>query len=238
MADVVDLEEIKSRLIDKLKPSGWAHKLRSFVQSQDFSDILQKLYDLREAGHRFTPPLKHVFKAFEECPIDQLKVVVIGQDPYPFYGVADGIAFSCSITGKPQPSLKEILGAVNRTVYEDEQVSKDVDLTRWANQGVLLLNAALTCEINKPGSHTEIWKDFIAYVMDMLSLTSSGLVFILMGKTAQEFESIIGPQHYVFKTYHPAYAIHTGTQWDCQDVFNRVNVVLKQNNGESFQINW
>lgn len=238
MAEIVDLEEIKIKLIQRLAPSGWSVKLRSFLQSQDFSNILQTLYNLRESGQRFTPPLKYMFRAFEECPLDHLKVVVLGQDPYPFFGVADGIAFSCSLTGKAQPSLKEILAAVNNTCYGGEPISKDVDLTRWSHQGVLMLNSALSCEINKPGSHTAIWKDFVAYVLDMLSLTSSGLVFILMGKTAQEFESLIGPQHYVFKTHHPAYATRTGSQWDCQDVFNKTNDILLKNNGESFQIDW
>jgi uracil DNA glycosylase len=72
----------------------------------------------------------------------------------------------------------------------------------------------------------------------MLSLTSSGLVFVLMGKQAQELESLIGQQHFVFKTYHPAYATRTGTDWDCDDVFNKVNEILLQNNGEDLQIKW
>lgn len=238
MHQTVDLDEIKAKLLEKLKPSGWALKLRSFLLGKEFSDILNTLYELRESGERFTPPLKHVFRAFEECPLDKLKVVIIGQDPYPHLGVADGIAFSCSFTSKAQPSLREILREVNRTCYDDKPVSEDVDLKRWANQGVLLLNSALTCQINKSGSHTAIWKDFIAYVIDMLSLTSSGLVFILMGKQAQEFEGMIGAQHYVFKTHHPAYATYNHVDWECNNVFNEVNRILKQNNGESFQIEW
>lgn len=77
---MIDLEEIKIKLIEKLKPSGWAVKLKGFVQSSDFDKIFQTLYNLREDGKRFTPPLKLVFRAFEECPVDKLKVVIIGQD--------------------------------------------------------------------------------------------------------------------------------------------------------------
>lgn len=80
MTEQVNLEEIKVKLIEKLKPSGWAVKLKGFVQSSDFDKILQTLYNLREEGKRFTPPLKQVFRAFEECPVSKLKVVIIGQD--------------------------------------------------------------------------------------------------------------------------------------------------------------
>lgn len=80
MKSVVDLEEIKQKLIEKLKPSGWATKLKGFINSSEFDKILHALYTERENGKRFTPPLKQVFRAFEECPLDKLKVVIIGQD--------------------------------------------------------------------------------------------------------------------------------------------------------------
>ena len=80
MTEQINLEDIKLKLIEKLKPSGWADKLRGFVQSSDFNKILEVLYKLREDGKRFTPPLKQVFRAFEECPLKNLKVVMMGQD--------------------------------------------------------------------------------------------------------------------------------------------------------------
>ena len=115
MTQTVDLAEIKCKLIEKLTPSGWSVKLRSFINSSDFDKILDSLLQERDAGKRFTPPLKQVFRAFEECPVDKLRVVMIGQDPYPHFGVADGLAFSCSNTGKPQPSLKNIFEAIDTT---------------------------------------------------------------------------------------------------------------------------
>lgn len=80
MTESINLEEVKLKLIEKLKPSGWANKLKGFIQSSDFDKILETLYTLREEGKRFTPPLKQVFRAFEECPVNDLKVVIIGQD--------------------------------------------------------------------------------------------------------------------------------------------------------------
>lgn len=236
MTQIVDLEEIKQKLIDKLKPSGWATKLKGFVQSSDMDKILKTLYDTREEGKRFTPPLKYVFKAFEECPIDNLKIVVIGQDPYPQLGVADGMAFSCGLTLKPQPSLRNVFEALEKTVPSAD--IQNPDLTRWANQGVLLLNRALTCEVDKIGSHYPIWHDFIMYTIDMLSLTNSGLIFILLGSKAQELESVIGSNHYILKASHPASAAYTKTVWECNDVFNEANRILSKNNGAEYIINW
>lgn len=238
MTQTVDLAQIKSKLIEKLTPSGWAIKLRGFIQSSDFDKILENLLQERDEGKRFTPPLKYAFRAFEECPISDLKVVIIGQDPYPHFGVADGIAFSCGLTGKPQPSLKNMFKAIEEKVYQGYPSHQDPDLSRWSKQGVLLLNTALTTQVEKVGTHYEIWKDFIMYLLDMLSLTNSGLIFILLGAKAQELEPVIGQNHYVLKASHPASAAYTKTTWDCNDVFNKANEILTQNNGSQFQITW
>ena len=238
MTEQINLEEIKLKLIEKLKPSGWANKLKGFIQSSDFDKILETLYKLREDGKRFTPPLKQVFRAFEECPIDKLKVIMIGQDPYPHFGVADGLAFSCSNTGKAQPSLKNIFEAIEYTVYEQFPTYQDTNLTRWANQGVLLLNSALTCQVDKVGSHYAVWQEFIAYTMDILNFTDTGLIFVLMGKQAQELEGLIGQHHYIIKVSHPASAAYTKTTWDCGDMFNEINKIINGQNGPTFKINW
>lgn len=234
----VDLDEIKSRLITKLGPSGWAAKLRGFVQSSDFSKILETLYSLRQDGKRFTPPLKLVFRALEECPLDKLKVVIIGQDPYPYLNVADGISFSCGLTGKVQPSLQKMFEELDRTVYPDIPQDHDPDLTRWSNQGVLMLNTALTCQVDKIGSHYDIWQPFLSYLLDMLSLTSSGLIFCLLGAKAHELEGMITPSHYVLKASHPASAAYNKGNWDCDDMFNKINTIIRQNNGEDYTIRW
>ena len=238
MTEQVNLEEIKLKLIEKLRDSGWANRLKGFLQSSDFDKILETLYKLREDGKRFTPPLKYVFRAFEECPVDKLKVIMIGQDPYPHFGVADGLAFSCSLTQKPQPSLKNIFGAIEHTVHEDFPTHQDPDLKRWANQGVLLLNSALTCQVDKVGSHYAVWQEFIAYVMDILNFIDSGLIFVLMGKQAQELEGLIGDHHHVIKVSHPASAAYTKTVWDCGNMFNEINKIINGQNGPTFKINW
>ena len=239
MKENIDLEEIQKKLIEKLQTSGWGVKLRGFVQGADFLNVLKVLYKLKEDGKRFTPPLKQVFRAFEECPVNKLKVIVIGQDPYPYFGVADGLAFSCGNTRKVQPSLKSIFEAINTTVDNNLQtIEYDPDLTRWANQGVLLLNTSLTCEIDKINSHLAVWKEFIAYTLDILNYTDSGLIFILMGKQAQDLESMIGEHHHIIKVIHPVSAVYTKETWDCNDMFNKINSIIEGQHGPEFKIKW
>ena len=231
-----EIEEIKQKLFDKLEPSGWGRIFKSFIFSSEFTDILNKLYKLSTENKRFTPPLKQVFRAFEECPYDQLKVVIIGQDPYPTLGVADGISFSCSNTNKLQPSLKFILQEVDRTVYGNHVISEDLDLKRWANQGILMLNTALTVEVGKIGSHYDIWKPFTAYLLDLLYNHNPGFVYVYMGKKAEEWSVLTGDNNYKFTVKHPASAVYNGSKWDSDDIFNKVSAIIK--NQTNYEITW
>jgi uracil-DNA glycosylase len=219
----MNLEEIKQKMFDKLEPSGWGRVLKSFIFSSEFDDILTRLYTLSQEDKRFTPTLKQVFRAFEECPYDKLQVVMIGQDPYPQLGVADGISFSCSNTGQLQPSLRFILDEVNRTVYRGHPGSLDVDLKRWANQGVLMFNTALTVEVGKIGSHYDIWKPFTAYLLDWLNNYNPGLVYVYMGKKAEEWSSLTDDDNNTkFMVKHPASAAYNGSKWDSDNVFIKI----------------
>ena len=230
MQQKLDIEEIKQKLYNKLEPSGWALKLRSFIYSSDFDNIITQLARLSLDGKRFTPPLSQMFKAFEECPVNDLKVIILGQDPYPQFGVADGIAFSCSNTKELQPSLSYVLDEINRTVYKGHPGSLDVDLTRWSNQGVLMLNTALTTTVNKIGQHYTIWQPFIAYLFDQLTWHKNGLVYVYMGKEAKSWEDAVNDNNLKIFTAHPASAAYQQQQtWDCKDMFNVTNEFLAKN---------
>ena len=104
----MNLEDVKLKLFEKLKPSGWDKVFKSFIFSSDFDEILTNLWNLTTIDKRFTPPIKDIFRAFEECPYDKLKVIIMTPDPYPQLGIADGIAFSCSKTDNLQASLRYI----------------------------------------------------------------------------------------------------------------------------------
>lgn len=224
----IDINLLRENLNNKLKDSGWDRMLSPYVNGLSFDYIMNKLFDSVKQDLRFTPKFKDVFNGFYECPYDDLKVVIVGQDPYPQLGVADGIAFSCSIKGKAEKSLQYILKAL-----KDENGS--VDLRRWSNQGVLLINTAFTCEINKIGSHYGIWKSFTEHVFDNINRHNPDTVFILMGKKAEAWQTLL-PNCKILKCSHPASAAYRGGEWDCNDVFNKANTILIKQ--DKTCINW
>jgi len=222
----VDIVKLRENLNEKLESSGWDRMLSPYVNGLNFDYIVNALVDNVNAGKRFTPKFKNIFNAFKECPYDDLKVVIVGQDPYPQLGVADGIAFSCSNKGKAEKSLQYINKALG---------TNHIDLRCWSNQGVLLINTALTVEVNKIGSHYHLWKSFDEYLFEGLNRCCPDTIFILMGKKAEEWQTYL-TNCKVLKCAHPASAAYRGGEWDCNDVFNKTNEILKKQNRTC--INW
>ena len=230
MKQKLDIEEIKQKMFDKLQPSGWGKVLKSFIFSSDFDKIVSQLAVLAQDGKRFTPPLKSIFRAFEECPIDQLKVVIVGQDPYPHFGVADGISFSCSNTNELQPSLSYIFDEINRTLYNGHPECVDVNLTRWSNQGILMLNIALTTTVGKSSQHYHIWKPFTAFLFDYLTWNQNGLVYIYLGKEAREWSESVNDNNYKLFASHPASAAYLKSKtWNSQEIFHKTSELIQKN---------
>jgi len=234
--DNINIKEKKDYFIPLLEESGW-DSVKKLVENSMFDDIIIKLINEVNQGRRFTPIYKDIFNAFLECPYKDVKVVIIGQDPYPQLGVADGLAFSCSKKGKAEKSLqyilKQTIGGFEETgkvMYTPEQC----DLKRWANQGVLLLNTALTVQIGKIGSHYTIWSGFINALLQELNKRDD-LVIALLGKKAEEYEMILS-NNTIFKVTHPASAAYRGGEWNSNDLFNKINEQLKLKGKSS--INW
>ena len=237
MKSTINIEDIKNKLYNKLKPSGWARILKDFIYSKDFENIVKELAKQSSEGKRFTPTFKNMFRAFEECPYDKTKVIIVGQDPYPTPDVADGIAFSCKNTPNLQPSIRYILTAINDTVYNGNATSSEQDLTKWANQGILLLNTALTTTVSKSGQHFKIWQPFTAYLFDWLNWHNSGIVYIYMGRKAEDWRDSVSDNNYKLIVSHPASAAYTKQQkWECNDVFNHTNKIMHNLYGE--KITW
>ena len=234
----INITNLREKLNNNLKDSGWYKMLSPYINGLSFDHIVNTLVDNVDKGKRFTPRFKDIFNAFYECKYDDLKVVVVGQDPYPQLGVADGIAFSCSRKGKAEKSLQYILKQTigdytetGRAIYTPEEC----DLRRWANQGVLLINTAFTCEVNKIGSHYGIWKSFTEHVFDNINRHNPDTIFILMGKKAEAWQTLL-PNCKILKCSHPASAAYRGGEWDSNDVFDKANEIL--NTQDKACINW
>ncbi len=150
------------------------------------------------------PPGKHIFNAFEHCAFDQLKVVIIGQDPYHGKGQANGLCFSVSDGIRKPPSLINIF----KEIQDDlgTPIPESGNLERWAKQGILLLNATLTVRANQAGSHQKQgWETFTDAVIKNISDQKEGIVFILWGAHAQRKGAVIkADKHCILKSAHPS----------------------------------
>ena len=234
-ANIVNSQEFREQIYKKLEPTGWNTALRMFIKSNEFITLIDRLKDDVVLDKRFTPTFKYVFKAFEECHYKDTRVIVLGQDPYPQINVADGLAFSCSRQNKAEKSLQYIHSAIEKTV-ENAQPSVN-NLQYLADQGVLLLNTALTTQIGKPGTHQEYWKPFMAHLLDYVRMDNPNIVYLLLGKKAEFWEDLIDQPDNVVKASHPASAAYAKQhEWDCNDCFNKVNEILVSQ--ELPEVNW
>jgi uracil-DNA glycosylase len=121
-------------------------------------------------------------------------------------------------------------------VYQEFPSYQDPDLTRWSKQGILMLNTALTVEVGKIGSHYDIWKPFTAYMLDYLNNHNKELIYVYMGKKAEEWSVLTGDNNYKFSVKHPASAAYNGSKWDSNDIFNKISKLVEENNGQ--KITW
>lgn len=155
------------------------------------------------------PAQPDVFKAFRLCPLKDLKIVMLLQDPYPQKGVATGLALannSKTLDSELSPSLKVIKEAVINFEIPHYCITFDPTLESWAKQGILMLNSALTVEMNKVGSHVMIWRSFIIALLKHLSEYETGIIYVLFGRQAQTFKPYINKQfNDILEIEHPAY---------------------------------
>lgn len=193
-----------------------------------FTKPISFLSEEYETKKNIIPAQKDVFKAFNMVDPTNLKVVIVGMDPYPTLdGAATGYAFANPVT-KPtlSPSLRLIRNRIEQDLYNGLLLDFDPTLSHWAEQGVLAINAAFTVLAKKPGSHQELWKPFTTALLRDLNSAFEGLYFCFWGKVAQEFAPLINPdKHTKLFAYHPAYATYRGVAWEC-DHFIEINKKL------------
>ena len=195
----------------QMEPS-WKAVLKNEFTKPYFQQVVTFLKTEKAAGKIIYPPGALIFNAFNQTPFSKLKVVILGQDPYHGPGQAHGLSFSVPNGIKPPPSLVNIF----KEIESDIGVAMPLqygNLTRWAEQGVLLLNAALTVRANEPFSHANFgWADFTDAVIQKISDEKTGIIFLLWGKFAQAKQIFIDEtRHFVLKAAHPSpFSAHTG----------------------------
>jgi len=182
---------------------SWKDQLKDEFEKDYFvklTDFVREEYKTKQ----IFPPAKLIFNAFEHTPFDKVKVVILGQDPYHNDGQAHGLSFSVPDGMPAPPSLVNIFKEINRDL--GIPVPKSGNLTRWANQGVLLLNATLTVQAHTAGSHQKKgWEPFTDAAIKQLADKRENIVFILWGAYAQKKAMMIDPnKHLVLKSVHPS----------------------------------
>lgn len=187
---------------------SWKQSLAEEFKQLYFGELVTKVKREYQQGPVFPEP-QNIFRAFDMVPFEQVKVVILGQDPYHTPGVADGLSFSSKPGNRVPPSLKNIYKEIaSEFGYESYEYINNPDLTRWAEQGVLLLNNALTVRSGQANSHKEFgWGTFTNKVIQVLAKQREGLVFILWGKFAMGKKPVILEQstsHLILESAHPS----------------------------------
>lgn len=187
----------------KMEP-GWKAVLQEDFARPYFQQAVTFIKTEKAQGKIIYPPGSLIFNAFDKTPFDKVKVVLLGQDPYHGHGQAHGLSFSVQDGVKPPPSLINIFKELHSDIGMPIPVTGN--LTKWATQGVLLLNAVLTVRANEPASHSRIgWTDFTNAVIGKISDQLEGVVFLLWGKYAQDKQPLIDEtRHHVLKAAHPS----------------------------------
>lgn len=215
--------------------SSWKILLTSEFAKPYFQQIVAFLKIERNQGKIIYPPGPLIFNAFDKTPFTEVKVVILGQDPYHGAGQAHGLCFSVPDGVQPPPSLVNIFKELSTDI--GMPIPKTGNLTNWALRGVLLLNAVLTVRANEPASHSKCgWMDFTNAVIKKISDEKKGVVFLLWGKFAQEKEVLIDEtKHYVLKAAHPSPFSADKGFFGCNH-FSRTNQILMKQGLEA--IDW
>ena len=206
---------------------SWKKELQGEFSKPYFKDLVNLLKTEKSSNKIIFPPGPLIFNAFEQTPFDKVKVVLIGQDPYHNYGQANGLSFSVSGQTQVPPSLKNIFKELHSDI--GMPVPNTGDLSRWAAQGVLLLNASLTVRKNEPASHSNIgWHNFTDMVIKKISEQKEGIIFLLWGKYARQKQLLIDKnKHFILTAAHPSpLSAYTGF-FGCKH-FSKTNELLVQ----------
>ena len=213
---------------------SWGEALSAEWDKDYFRELARKLHEEKDRGIVIYPPGSKIFRAFDLCPLDAVKVVILGQDPYHGAGQAMGLSFSVPEGIAAPPSLKNIFKEIESDL--GIRMSGSPDLEPWARQGVLLLNSVLTVRAGVAASHAGLgWQNFTDAVIKLISERCEGVVFMLWGNYARSKAGLIDSnRHLVLQAAHPS-PLARGAFFGCRH-FSQANAYLVRT-GRS-PINW
>ena len=200
------------------------------LPTKEMQEIISRVSPIR---NKICPAYKDIFKAFNKCPYRKLRLVIVGQEPYFQKNVATGLAFANfnNISEKQlSPSLQVIKESIINYEIPHNLITFASELEEWAEQGVLLLNTALTCEINKPLSHSLLWRPFISQLIKNICNYNSGIVWLLLGSSAQSFKSYINKYQYIIEAKHPSFYARNNKKMP-YNIWYDINKILIELNG-------
>lgn len=203
---------------------SWKQALQGEFDKPYFAGLVRQLHEEKSRGVVIYPPGRLIFRAFEFTPLDKVKAVILGQDPYHGEGQAMGLSFSVPDGVPAPPSLKNIFREIETDL--GVRMSGSPNLEPWARQGVLLLNAILTVRAGQSASHSDIgWQEFTDAVIRVISDRREGVVFLLWGNYARSKRDLIDrSRHYVLEAAHPS-PLARGAFFGCRH-FSKTNDIL------------
>lgn len=208
---------------------SWENHLENEFNKSYFQDLIEFVENEYNESNCF-PPKHFIFNAFEKCHLDDLKVVIIGQDPYHNYNQANGLCFSVNDAIAHPPSLINIFKEIEADT--GKKYPESGNLERWAEQGVFLLNATLTVRAHEAGSHQKKgWETFTDTVIKTISDRKDNVVFLLWGGFAKKKSKLIdSKKHHILTSGHPSPLSANRGYWFGNKHFSQANAILSQNN--------
>ena len=220
---------------------SYHRKIQPFIESAECDKIYDFLKKESGRGKRLAPLSSNTYRCFLETPYDQIKAIVVGMCPHHTFRndqpIADGLLLGCSVTEQLHLSLEKFYEAIERELYNGLNINyyKNPDVSYLSHQGVLMLNAGLTVEMGKAGSHNELWEPFMKYLFqEVFDVIRVPVIFL--GKESTKIEKYVDPFTWTFKVSHPASASYSSTDWDSEGVFRKVSKIIKDTNNET--ITW
>lgn len=230
----MEIQRVKFEKLAYNFDESWHSALKNYIESEDCYKVLSFLTKENKEGKQVLPSKQYLWRCFQETKLNEMHTVWLALSPYPQLNTGDGLCFSNSLTSSESPSLRIILDACEDDLgYKGE---RNRDLKRWANQGVLMLNCALSCQVGLPESHLKIWENFIKFLYSDV-FNDKKLNFVYFGAKSREFQVYENKElHKSLAVEHPSYSARQERPMIHKNLFSWVNTQLK-NCGKS-EIKW